>query len=359
MDLLMSCMHRVSAIEIVPKTVGYDRHEHVWFIEDPRARLRAFIAVHDTTQGPAVGGCRMYPYGSLVDALEDVLRLSRAMTFKNALLDLPFGGGKAVIIGRPERDKTPDLLRAMAHGVHALGGIYRTCDDMGTSVMDMEVMRTVTPFALGLPDKTGEACPATAWGVVQAMRAVVEHLGGSSLAGLRVGVQGLGKVGMRLCAYLAEASAELVVTDLQPELTAEAEVRFGARVVAPDEILSARVDVLSPCAVGGVLNDKTIPTLRCRAIVAAANDVLSDVSHAETLASRGILYVPDYASNVGGMIDIAHEGPGYDPEVVLADCERIYRVVSEILARSEADHITPSVAALDIVCARVLRENGT
>src|SRR5262249_10281915 len=155
--------------------------------------------------------------------------------------DLPFGGGKAVIIGRPERDKTPDLLLAMARGVHALGGIYLTCDDMGTSVLDMEVMRRATPFARGTADSAGQECPATAWGVVQAIHATMEHLDRPSLAGLRIGVQGLGKVGMRLCGYLAEEGAKLVVTDIRPELVAQAVQRFGARAVAPDEIFSTKL----------------------------------------------------------------------------------------------------------------------
>lgn len=324
----------------------FQDHEQVVFVCDPATGLRAIIAVHSTARGPAFGGCRMWPYAGDEEALRDVLRLSAGMTLKAAVMGLPFGGGKSVIIGDPARDKTPELLHAMGRAVHALGGRYLMADDVGTTVRDMAVIRDVTPHARGLADAVGDPCPATAWGVFQGMLAAAEHAFGSAdLAGRIVAVQGLGSVGMRLCHYLHAAGARLVVSDIDPRRVETAAALFGAAAVAPDRILSVEADVLSPNALGAVLDDTSIPAIRARVVCGAANNQLAESRHGEALHRHGILYAPDFVVNAGGLIDVAHEGPGYDPAAVLRDCERIRTVAAELFQRAaRADRPTAEVA---------------
>lgn len=327
--------------------VDFSEHEQVVFVNEPSVGLRAIIAIHSTRRGPAFGGCRMWPYASEAEALRDVLRLSRGMTHKAAITRLPFGGGKSVIIGDPARDKSPALLHAMGRAVDRLGGRYVMADDVGTTVRDMEMIRQVTPYAAGLPDAEGAPCPATAWGVLQGILATAHHgLGRSDLEGLSVAVQGLGSVGFRLCRYLHAAGARLLVGDLQAGRVREAVELFGARAVPADEILFAEADILSPNALGAVFDDATIPRLRCRAIAGAANNQLAEERHGVELHRRGILYAPDFVVNAGGLIDVAHEGPGYDPVAVLKDCERIHAIALEVFERSAREGKPPSHTAL-------------
>lgn len=334
----------------------FAEHEQVSFFHDAASGLRAIVVIHNTVRGPALGGCRMHPYPSDQDALTDALRLARAMSCKNAVAGLPFGGGKSVIIGDPRRDKTPALLRAMARCVDSLGGRYIAADDVGTTVRDMELMRTVTRHAAGMADENGEPCPATAWGVFHAMRAVARHaFDRDSLRGLRVAVQGLGSVGFKLSEILSAHGARLQVADLDAQRVARAVEKWGAQPMLCSEILGVAADILAPCAMGGVINDVSIPQLRCRAIVGAANNQLAAPEHADALADAGILYAPDFVVNAGGVIDVAHEGIGYDPQRVLAACESIHDTVASLLECAQDRGVTPLQVAEDLAAERLRR----
>ncbi len=319
------------------QSAAFHDHEQVVFANDPATGLRAVIVIHNTSRGPAFGGCRMKPYENMQAALDDALKLSRAMTYKAAICELPFGGGKSVILGDPKTDKTPELLRAMGRFVNSLNGRYLMADDVGTTVRDMALIREVSPHARGMADAAGEPTPATACGVFMALSAAVAcRFGSTNLNGLTVAVQGLGSVGARLCGYLAGAGAKLVVADTNPRAVARVATRHQVRVVAPDEIYGAQADVFSPCALGGVLNPTTIDGLYAPIVVGAANNQLASADMGDVLKEAGILYVPDYVANAGGVIDIAHEGPGYDPRQVLKDCERLFAITTEVLARAAA-----------------------
>jgi leucine dehydrogenase len=290
---------------------GYER---VLRADDEPTGLHAFIAVHSTALGPAVGGCRVWPYRSADEALRDVLRLSKGMTYKSALAETGLGGGKAVIIGDARAVKTPALLRAMGRFVAKLDGRYIAAEDVGTTTDDMTTMKEVTPFVAGLPVEgggSGNPAPLTAFGCFRGLIATVEERFGSrDLEGLCVAVQGLGQVGMRLSEMLYAEGATLIVSDVVAERTEEAERRFGARRVSPGEIFDVTCDVLAPCGLGGILDDETIPRLRCAAVAGAANNQLRDARHADGLLARNILYAPDFVINAGGIIGIALELAG-------------------------------------------------
>ncbi|WP_430450274.1 Glu/Leu/Phe/Val family dehydrogenase [Rhodophyticola sp.] len=285
-------------------------HEEVLRVEDRSCGLTGFIAVHSTQLGPAAGGLRMRPYDSEEAALEDVLRLSRGMTFKNAAADLPLGGGKAVIIGDPKA-KTGAQLRAFARAIDGLAGRYWTAEDMGMSPADMATMATVTPFVAGLPDgefASGDPSPITARGIFQAIRTTARFRFGSPvLSGRHVAVQGLGHVGWHLCKLLRAGGARLSVADIDPERAGWAGQSFGATVVNADRILEVEADILAPCAIGGVLNADTIPALRVQAVAGGANNQLARAEDGAALHARGILYAPDYVANAGGIINVATE----------------------------------------------------
>lgn len=336
-----------------PRSSG---HERIFSIADRATGLMAYVAVHDTTLGPAFGGCRMRNYPSRFAALRDAMRLAQAMTCKSAMAGLDFGGGKCVVMGDPARHKTDALLLALAQGIHQLGGIYHTADDSGTSVRDMEVMRRVTPFARGLALPSGKACPAAAYGAFLAIQAAVAHcFGRSDLMNRRIAVQGLGELGMRLCAYLAEAGARLIVADTRADRADQAARDFGAQVVLPEDILSCPADVLSPNAYGGVINDATVPRFRARIIAGAANNQLRFAHHGEALRQRGILFVPDYVVSAGGVIDVAQEGPGYSPALVLRACEAIYQTTARLLRDADRAGLAPSTLADQTVARRIGR----
>ena len=294
----------------------FDAHERVVFINDQASGLRAIIAIHSTRLGPAAGGCRMWPYASPDEALADVLRLSRGMTYKNAVAGLDLGGGKAVIIADPKTQKTPALMRAFGRAVEGLGGAYFTAEDVGVGVDDMELVRQETRFVAGLAEgrhASGDPSPVTARGVFEGLRIAVRlKLGREDLTGVRVAVQGLGHVGESLCGMLGEAGATLLVADIDPARAQAVARASGAAVVAPDAIIDADADVFAPCALGGILNDDTIPRLRARIIAGAANNQLGRPEHGDALHARGILYVPDFVINGGGIINVAREIAGID-----------------------------------------------
>jgi leucine dehydrogenase len=325
-------------------------HEEVVFCHDREAGLHAIIAIHDTSRGPAVGGCRMWPYATLDDALRDALRLSRAMSCKSALAGLPFGGGKAVILGDPARDKTPELLQAFGRFVDGLGGRYVAAEDAGIGVRDVEVMAQRTPHVAGLSSgaaASGDPSPLTARGVHAGMRAAVAHrLGRRGLSGLRVAVQGVGSVGMQLCERLHAEGARLVVADVDPHAVRRAVERFGARAVEPEEIVGADVDVFAPCALSRVIDDVAVQRLRARVVAGAANDQIAEPRHGDALARRGVLYAPDYVINAGGIVNILGELSGrYDRSAARAQVDAIGERLLSILRESDATGSTPGRVA--------------
>jgi leucine dehydrogenase len=289
----------------------------------------------------------MWTYASEAEALADALRLSRGMTYKSALADLPLGGGKAVIMADPARDKSEALWLAYGRFIESLGGRYITAEDVGTRPADLEIVRQATTHVAGIREGgAGDPSPATATGVFAGMQAAVRaRLGRDDMSGLRVAVQGLGNVGFALCRRLAAAGVELYVSDIN-ELAVRKAVRgLGATPASPDEIHALDVDVFAPCALGAVINDQTIGEIRAPVIAGSANNQLAEPRHGAALWKRGTLYAPDYVINAGGVIWVSHEGPRFDAQAALAHVERIGEVLGEIFARARSENIPPEAAA--------------
>ncbi|MFE8071967.1 Glu/Leu/Phe/Val dehydrogenase [Marinobacteraceae bacterium S3BR75-40.1] len=327
----------------------YDNHEHLSFFTDPETGLRAIIAIHNSSRGPALGGCRMFPYTTDEEALRDVLRLSKGMTYKSALANLDLGGGKSVIIGDPRKHKTEAMLEAMGRCLEQLGGHYIAAEDSGTSVADLKVMGRVTSHVAGIRQRdgfdgtpcNGDPSPATAYGTFVGLQsAVKQQLGRSDLEGLKVAIQGIGNVGFRLARHLKEAGAELWVHDIHEDNLQRAVDELGARRADGEEILFLPVDVVAPCAMGAVLNDHSIPRIQAHVVAGAANNQLEKPEHDEALRRRGILYAPDFVINAGGIIDVCHERSGHDPSRVRAHVETIGQTLDEIFARSARDQLS-------------------
>ena len=324
----------------------FDDHEHVLFATDPETGLKCIIAIHDTHLGPALGGTRMWNYDTEDEALADALRLSRGMTYKAAVAGLNCGGGKAVIIGNSKTDKTDVLMRAYGRVIDSLGGRYVTAEDVGTTVTDMDAIAEETAHVRGASRGAGNPSPFTAYGVFLAMQAAVEHATGKkSIEGLRVAVQGVGNVGYDLCRYLAEAGARLVVTDIDKDAVARAVREFRAEAVDADAIYAVDADVFAPSALGAVLNDETIPILKAQIVAGSANNQLAEDRHGDALKRRRILYVPDYVANAGGLIGVAHDGPGYDEDEVWKKVGGIYATVKQIIARAATEDAPTNVVA--------------
>tara|TARA_R100000005_G_C5003695_1_gene212222 strand:+ start:1987 stop:3084 length:1098 start_codon:yes stop_codon:yes gene_type:complete len=337
---------------------AWDNHELVAFGSDARTGLRAIIAVHDSSLGPGVGGCRMFPYASDADALHDVLRLSRGMTYKSALAGLPLGGGKSVIIGDPRRDKTPALIRAMGDFVHAQGGRYVAAEDSGTGVEDLRRMAERTPHVSGIDDNEhgGDPSPSTAYGVFLAIRTAVQHrLGVASTCGLRVAVQGLGHVGYHLARHLRTDGAVVYGADVNPANITRASDELGVLPVDPAEILSLEVDVLAPCAMGAVLNARSIDSLRAGIVAGAANNQLDTAEDSARLQGHGILYCPDFLVNAGGIIDVHYQRAGLPAEAKRAHIERIVDTLAEVLHRADVTG-RPSNEVAEALAVEYLRD---
>jgi leucine dehydrogenase len=287
----------------------FDAHEQVTFGCDAASGLRAVIAIHSTALGPAAGGCRMWPYAAGADAVADALRLSRGMSYKNAIANLPLGGGKAVIIGDPAKDKTEARLLAYGRAVNELGGRYITAMDVGITPADMPVIARATKHAAGfdMPGKpAGDSGPPTALSTFVGLKAAIKHrLGVDSAKGLTVAIQGLGKVGANLAKRLHDEDAKLLISDVNADAVKKAVDMFGAKAVSADEIVTAECDVFSPNALGAVLNDKTVDKIHAKIIAGAANNQLARDEHGAALKARGILYAPDYVINGGGIIRVA------------------------------------------------------
>jgi glutamate dehydrogenase/leucine dehydrogenase len=316
-------------------------YERVVHAEDPRSGLRAIVAVHSTALGPAVGGTRFHPYPCEASATIDALRLAEGMTLKAAAAGLDLGGGKAVILGDPERLRSPELWRAYAEVVSLFGGWYHTAEDVGTTPADMAALRAHTPYVLGLPGAPGgwdgDPSPYTARGVLAAMRAAWEHeTGESGLAGARVVVEGVGKVGAALALLLAAEGAKVMVTDIRADRAVAVAARTGGRALDPAIALVQPCDILAPCAMGGGLTHASAPRLRCRWVVGSANNQLSDDGVAGDLRDLGIGYVPDFVANAGGLICVSQELDGWDPGRAAAAADRIGDVVRELIAAADA-----------------------
>jgi leucine dehydrogenase len=326
------------------------------FCYDKASGLRAIIGVHDTTLGPALGGCRMWPYRSEDEAIVDVLRLSQGMTYKNAAMGLALGGGKTVVIGDPAKDKTEARWRALGAFIDRLGGAYITAEDVGTSPEDMEQVAQATRFVAGLNARSGDPSPATAYGVYQGMRAALEVVyGDPSVAGRHILVQGLGHVGVYLTERLIQAGATVTVTDIYPERVRQHVDRLGLGVIGPDDVYDVDADVFAPCALGAVLNEDTIRRLRVKAVCGAANNQLATPADAERLQSRRIFYAPDFVVNGGGVIHVAEEfgQGGFSERRALAKIERIYDQVLAVAQTAASEGITTHEAALRLAERRV------
>jgi leucine dehydrogenase len=339
------------------EAIASDTHEEVLYGYDPVSGLKAIVAIHSTALGPALGGTRFYPYSSEADALRDVLRLAKGMSYKSAAAGLDLGGGKAVIIGDPTKIKTERLLRSFGRVIDSLGGRYVTAEDVGTTTADMITIATETKWVTGLPGihgGSGDPSPATARGVMGAMRAVAERLWDTDdLTDRTVAVQGVGKVGASLVERLTKAGAKTVVTDVNQAALAAVAAEHGSIIVGHDEIFDVDCDIFSPCALGGALNADTVERLRCRAVVGAANNQLETAEQAERLAARGILYAPDFVVNAGGIINIADELHGYDWKRAISAIDHIYDNVGRVLDVAGERGINPNVAAVEFAEERI------
>jgi len=328
-----------------------DEYEEIVFFHDPPTGLRAIIAIHSTTLGPALGGTRFYPFQSEEEALHDVLRLARGMTYKAAAAGLDLGGGKAVVIGDPKRIKNEELLRAYGRFIETLGGRYITAEDIGTNRDDMDIIRRETRYVTGVAPElggSGDPSPVTAYGVYLGMVACAEEAWQEhTLEGRRVAVQGVGKVGYHLVKHLVEdGGASVVVSDVDVDLVARAVRDFGVETAEPDKIHAQECDIFAPCAMGGIIRDDTIPELKFKVLAGSANNQLEAPEHGEALADMGILYAPDYVINAGGLINVADELQGYNPARAKARVEQIYRTLREIFDIAR-DRRTSTAAAAD------------
>lgn len=326
----------------------YD-YEQVVFCQDKQSGLKAIIAIHDTTLGPALGGTRMWTYESEEAAIEDALRLSRGMTYKNAAAGLNLGGGKTVIIGDPRKDKNEELFRAFGRYVQGLNGRYITAEDVGTTVADMDLIHEETDFVTGISPafgSSGNPSPVTAYGVYRGMKAAAKAaFGTDSLEGKVVAVQGVGNVAYTLCRYLHEEGAQLIVTDINKEAVQRAVDDFGAKAVDPNEIYGVDCDIYAPCALGATVNDQTIPLLKAKVIAGSANNQLKDTTHGDIIHEMGIVYAPDYVINAGGVINVADELYGYNHERAMKKVEQIYASIEKVIEISKRDGIPTYVAA--------------
>jgi leucine dehydrogenase len=329
-------------------------HEQVVFWSEPESGYRGIIAIHDTSLGPALGGTRFWNYDSDEEALIDVLRLARGMTYKAAVAGVNLGGGKSVIIGDNRAAHREMIFRAHGRAVESLGGRYITAEDVGTSVDDMEFVRMETDAVVGLYGGSGDPSPVTAYGTYKGMKACAEvRYGDPSLTGRHVAVQGLGNVGHHLCSFLAEEGARLTVADIDPERMRRTVEDFDAEGVEPDDIYGLDAEIFAPCALGAVVNDDTLKVLKVDIIAGAANNQLARSHHGEALQEKGILYAPDYVINAGGLINVYGELHGWTSDRSLRKAGEIHGTLLRIFQRAEEDDLAPAVAADRIAEQRV------
>ena len=325
-------------------------HEQIAFFNDAYSGLKGIVAIHNTTLGPALGGCRMWNYRSEKEAIIDVLRLSKGMTYKASIAGLNLGGGKAVIIGDSKQDKTEKLFRSFGRFVEGLGGRYITAEDVGTNIHDMENVKIETSYVTGIAKSlggSGDPSPVTAFGVFMGMKASVkEKFNKNSLDGLKVSVQGLGHVGTHLVDYLTNDGAEVYVADIDDKRVDYIAEKYGSTAIDKDKIISHKVDIYAPCALGATVNQSSINELNCKIIAGAANNVLKNPTlDSELLVKKDILYSPDYVINAGGLINVANELEGYNKEKAFNQAEKIYDTLMGIFKRAKKESITTHQAA--------------
>ncbi len=336
----------MGTFEVISK---HGEHEEVLFCHDKNVGLKAIIAIHNTALGPALGGTRMWNYKSEDDALVDVLRLSKGMTYKAAASGLNLGGGKAVIIGDPKTQKTEGLFRAFGQFVNSLNGTYITAEDVGTGVQDMEHVFMETPWVTGIPKDfggSGDPSPYTAHGVLMGIKATAStQLGTDTLKGMRIAVQGLGNVGFNLVKYLVDEGAVVTVADIDQVRVKKSVDAFGVKAISPDEILKIECEIQAPCAMGAIINDQTITQLRCKAIAGGANNQLAEPKHGDQLRELGILYAPDYVVNAGGLMNVFVELEGYSPDRAFDKTRKVYDNVKKVFEIAKRDNISTNIAA--------------
>ncbi len=332
-------------------------HEQVIFCSDPKAGLKAIIGIHDTTLGPALGGTRMWTYASNLDAIRDVLRLSKGMTYKAAVAGLNLGGGKAVLIGDPHSEKSEALFRTYGRFVEGIGGRYITAEDVGTTVKDMEWIRMETSFVTGIGSQggSGDPSPVTAYGTYHGMKACAKfRFGSDSLSGRTIAIQGAGNVARYLAGYLAEENARLLITDIFEDKARQVCAETSAEYIRPEDIYAVDCDIFSPAALGSILNDETIPQLKCAIVAGGANNQLArEQEHARKLVDRDILYAPDYVINAGGLMNVASEIEGYNRERVLKRAEGIYDIMLAILTKARQENVLTIEASNEIAEERL------
>ncbi|MEX1222619.1 MAG: Glu/Leu/Phe/Val dehydrogenase dimerization domain-containing protein [Idiomarina sp.] len=324
----------------------FDQHEQVVFCHDKESGLKAIIAIHDTTMGPSLGGTRLWNYASSAEALTDVLRLSRGMTYKSALAGLPLGGGKAVIIGDAKKIKTPELFRAYGRFVNSLSGRYITAEDVNIRTSDIAIVNEETQFVAGTEAKAGDPSPHTALGTFLGVQAAVKHkLGKDNLNGIKIAIQGLGAVGYDFAEYAAKDGAELFVCDINEEATARAAKELGATVVGLDDIYGLDVDVYAPCALGATINDDTLKLIKAKIIAGSANNQLASKEHDQIVHDMGILYAPDYVINAGGVIHVCQEASNMTQEDARERVLNIYNTLETIFQRSTSENRPTGIIA--------------
>ncbi|NTS76104.1 Glu/Leu/Phe/Val dehydrogenase [Catenovulum sp. SM1970] len=336
----------------------FDDHEQVVFFHDKASGLKAIVAVHNTKLGPGCGGCRMWPYDNDEEALTDVLRLSKGMTYKSAVAGLPLGGGKAVIIGDPKKDKSPALFKAFGRFLNNLGGSYIVAEDVGITPDDIELIHSETEFVSGTKDSSGDPSPHTALGTFLGIKVAAKHqFGSEDLTGKIVAVQGVGHVGYYLCKHLHESGAKLIVTDIDEQALQRVEQEFSATIVATEDIYHQDCDIYAPCALGATLNEFTIPMLKAEIVAGCANNQLATAEDGLRLQERGILYTPDYVINAGGIINVALEvgdKDNYDETAISAKVEAIYTTLDTLFERAKTSGKTPAEVA-DIMARELIK----
>ncbi|WP_027420199.1 Glu/Leu/Phe/Val dehydrogenase dimerization domain-containing protein [Crocinitomix catalasitica] len=349
----------LEANPIIERMSKYN-HEQLLFCNDNATGLKAIIAVHNTVLGPALGGTRMWQYNNEVEALNDVLRLSRGMTYKNAISGLNLGGGKAVIIGDSRKHKSEALFRRFGKFVESLGGKYITAEDVGISPQDMTWVNMETDHVVGLPGKSGDPSPVTAYGVYMGMKAAAKaQFGSDSLTNKKVAVQGVGHVGEYLVSHLAREGAEIFITDIHEATLQNVSAKYGAKVVGLEEIYDVDMDIYAPCALGATVNDATLERLNCSIIAGAANNQLQDENiHGEIVKEKGIIYVPDFMLNAGGVINCYAEVKGLTAEWAMTKAEEIYNTSLNIINRSIEDNV-PTYKIANAMAEERIKSIGT
>lgn len=337
--------------------VSFDDHEQIVFCNDKDTGLKAIIGIHNTVLGPALGGTRMWQYKNEWEALNDVLRLSRGMTYKSAITGLSLGGGKAVIIGDAKTQKTPELMRKFGEFVHSLSGKYITAEDVGMTTQDMDTVREVTPFVTGISESKGGAgnpSPITAYGVFMGMKAAAKFKFGSDvLEDKTIFVQGIGHVGEALVEHLVNEGAEVTITDISRERLEKIKSKYGVAIYEGDDFYSETMDIYAPCALGATINDDTINKIKAKVIAGAANNQLAEDRHGKMLQDRGIVYAPDFLINAGGIINVFAELENYGKAEIIRKTENIYNTTLEILERAKSNNVTTHVAALNAAKERI------